>query len=150
MIKPIFLYLPFLFLHAMISSAQETPKEIVSRFFAVYEKDPGKAVEFGFSTNKWMDRKQDEIIQVKSKLQNLVDLCGTYYGYELLSEKSAGKNLLMVVYIVRYDREPIRFSFFFYRPKDRWQLNNFSFDEGIDGDLEEATKAYRLRENMEW
>lgn len=69
------------------------------------------------------------------------------YGFELLSDKSAGQSVRMITYIVKYDREPIRFSFLLYKAKDKWQVNNLSFDEDIDNDLSEATKAYRLKEN---
>lgn len=130
--------------------AQATTEEISDKFFSIYLKDPAKAVDYGFSTNKWMDRKLDAVTDLKNKLKNLVDLCGEYYGYEMLSDKTAGRNIKRVTFIVRYEREPIRFSFFFYKPKDKWQLNNFSFDESIDDDLEEATKAYRLQENVNY
>jgi hypothetical protein len=147
-----FLQLTFIGLFSMISIAksfgQTTTKEITDKFFTIYSKDPAKAVDYGFSTNKWLDRKQDDVANLKNKLKNLVDLCGDYYGYELLSEKTAGQNIKMVSFIVRYDREPIRFTFLFYKPKATWRLNNFSYDEDIDEDLEEATKAYRLKENI--
>lgn len=129
---------------------QTKTQEITDKFFSIYSKDPAKAVDYCFSTNKWMDRKLEAITDLKNKLKNLIELCGDYYGYELLSEKTAGQNIKMVTFILKYDREPIRFSFFFYKPKDKWQLNNFSYDEDIDKDLEEATKAYRLKENISW
>ena len=129
------------------TSGQATTKEITDKFFGLYATDPIKAVEYGFSTNKWMDRKQDDVANLKSKLKDIVSLLGEYDGYELLSEKTAGQSTKMVTFIVRYDREPVRFTFLFYKPKDTWRLNNFSYDEDIDKDLEEATKAYRLREN---
>ena len=132
------------------SFGQTTTKEITDKFFEIYAKEPAKAVDYGFSTNKWMDRKLDAVTDLKNKLKNLIDLCGDYFGYELLSEKTAGQNIKMVTFIVKYDREPLRFIFFFYKPKDKWQLNNFSYDEDIDKDLEEATKAYRLNENINW
>lgn len=127
---------------------QTTTKEITDKFFSIYSKNPAKAIDYGFSTNKWLDRKIDAVTDLKNKLKNLIDLCGDYYGYELLSEKTAGENIKMVTFIVRYDREPIRFTFFFYKPNGTWRLNNFSYDEDIDKDLEEATKAYRLKENL--
>ena len=130
------------------SIGQATTKEITDKFFSIYSKEPIKAVDYVFSTNKWLARKQDDVANLKNKLKNSLDLCGDYYGYELLSEKTAGQNIKMVTFVVRHDREPIRFTFLFYRPKDNWRLNNFSFDEDIDKDLEEATKAYRLKENI--
>jgi hypothetical protein len=126
---------------------QTTEKEITEKFFSIYQKDPIKAVEYAFSTNKWFDRNQDGVANLKSKLKNLVDLCGDYYGYELLSQKTAGQSITTITFIVKYDREPIRFTFNLYKAKDTWRVNNFSYDEDIDTDLEEATKAYRLKEN---
>ena len=129
------------------SFAQTTTKEITDKFFALYAKEPIKAVEYAFSTNKWFDRKQDGVANLKNKLKSIIDITGDYYGYELLSEKTAGQSITMVTYIVKYDRQPFRFTFFFYKVKDTWRVNNFSFDDDIDKDLEEATKAYRLKEN---
>ena len=130
-------------------SGQSTTKAVIDKFFELYASDPSKAVEYGFSTNKWMANKPDDVDNLKNKLKNLIGLIGEYYGYEMVSEKTAGSRTKMITYLVIYDREPIRFSFFFYKPKDIWQLNNFSFDEDIDKDLEEASKAYRLKENMD-
>jgi hypothetical protein len=130
--------------------AQTTTTEITDKFFSLYSKDPIKAVDYAFSTNKWFDRQQDGVANLKNKLKNTIDLCGDYYGHELLSEKTAGPSIKMITYIVKYDREPIRFTFFMYKAKDAWRVNNFSYDENIDSDLEEATKAYRLKENISW
>jgi hypothetical protein len=132
------------------SFGQSTTTEITNKFFSLYAKDAIKAVDYAFSTNKWFDRQQDGVANLKNKLKNTIDLCGEYYGYELLSEKTAGPSIKMITYIVKYDREPIRFTFFMYKANDTWRVNNFSYDEDIDKDLEEATKAYRLKENINW
>jgi hypothetical protein len=132
------------------SFGQTTTKEIADKFFALYAKEPIKAVEYAFSTNKWFDRQQDGITNLKNKLKNAIDISGDYCGFELLSEKTAGQSITMTTYIVKYDRQPFRFTFLFYKAKDTWRVNNFSFDDDIDKDLEEATKAYRLKENINW
>jgi hypothetical protein len=140
----------FLFACLTKSIGQTTTNEITDKFFSLYSKDPIQAVDYAFSTNKWFDRQQDAVTNLKNKLKTTIGLCGDYYGYELLSEKTAGPSIKMITYIVKYDREPIRFTFFFYKPKDSWRVSNFSYDENIDNDLEEATKAYRLKENINW
>ena len=129
------------------TTGQTSTKEITDKFFSLYATDPVKALDYGFSTNKWMERKQDDLDNVRTKMKNLVAVLGEYYGFEQLSEKTTGEHLKMVTFIVRYDREPLRFTFLFYKPKDIWRLNNFSYDEDLDKDLDEASKAYRLREN---
>jgi len=129
------------------SFGQTSINEITEKFFSIYSTDAIKAVEYAFSTNKWFNRQLDGVANLKNKLKNIIDLCGEYYGYELLSTKTAGKSITMTTFIIKYDRVPIRFTFFFYKVKDTWRVNNFSYDEDIDKDLEEATKAYRLNEN---
>jgi hypothetical protein len=132
---------------SLASSGQTTTKEITDKFFSLYSTDPVKAVEYCFSTNKWSAKRQEDVSNLTNKVRDLTGLLGEFIGYELLSEKTAGPNIKMITYVVRYDREPLRFTFLFYKPKDKWQVNNFSYDENIDDDLKEATRAYRLKEN---
>jgi hypothetical protein len=129
------------------SSGQTTPNEIAEKFFSIYSKDPLKAVDYAFSTNKWFDKQKDAVVGVKNKIKNLTDLVGDYYGYELLAEKSAGPSVKILTFIAKYDREPLRFIFLMYKAKDSWRVNNFSFDEDIGDELTESAKAYRLKEN---
>jgi hypothetical protein len=129
------------------TSAQTTPTEITDKFFSIYSKDPIKAVEYAFATNKWFDKKQDAIVGVKNKIKNLTELVGDYYGYELLTVKTAGPSVKIMTFVVKYDREPLRFIFLMYKAKDTWRVNNFSFDEELGDELTESAKAYRLKEN---
>lgn len=130
--------------------AQSTGKEITDRFFDLYKEDPTKAVDYAFATNKWMERNKDGVVKLKNQLSNTLELIGDYYGYEQITEKSAGENFKLVSYLLRYDRQPLRFTFVLYRPNGEWQLQNFQFDDNVDEELEEAGKVYRLKENFEW
>jgi len=133
-----------------ILKAQSTTEEITSEFFKTYDKSPQKAVDYVFGTNKWMiDRNKDGIENVKSQLTNFLGLVGDYYGYEKITEKSVGKSFKLISYMIKYDRQPMRFTFVFYKPKDKWQVQNFQFDDNLDDELEESGKVYRLKENWE-
>lgn len=55
----------------------------------------------------------------------------------------------MVTYLVRDDRQPLVFNIMYYRPGDKWQMQDFKYGNSIDDELEEASKAYRLKENYE-
>ena len=133
-----------------ILKAQSTTEEITTEFFKTYEKSPQKAVDYVFGTNKWMiDRNKDGIENVKSQLTNFLGLVGEYYGFEKITEKSVGKSFKLVSYMIKYDRQPMRFTFVFYRPNDKWQVQNFKFDDSLDDELEESGKVYRLKENWE-
>ncbi|CAL2104426.1 conserved exported protein of unknown function [Tenacibaculum sp. 190130A14a] len=131
-----------------ILKAQST-EEITKEFFKTYEKSPQKAIDYAFGTNKWMDRNQDGIENVKNQLNNLLGLVGDYCGYEKITEKSIGESYKLVSYMIKYDRQPIRFTFIFYKPKNKWQVLNFQYDDKLDDELEESGKVYRLKENWE-
>ena len=131
-----------------ILTAQTTTEEITTEFFKTYEKSPQKAVDHIFGTNKWMmDRNKDGIENIKTQLTSFLGLVGDYYGYEKITEKSVGESYKLVSYMIKYDRQPLRFTFVFYKPKDKWQVQNFQYDNNLDDELEESGKVYRLKEN---
>lgn len=138
------------FLSSNILKAQVTTEEITDKFFNIYEKSPLKAIDYVFGTNKWMiDRNKDGIENVKTQLTSFLGLVGEYYGHEKITEKSVGKSYKLISYMVKYDRQPVRFTFVFYKPKDKWQVQNFQYDDNLDDELEESGKVYRLKENWD-
>ena len=133
-----------------ILTAQTTTEEITTEFFKTYEKSPQKALNYVFESNKWMmDRNKDGIENVKAQYSSFLGIVGDYYGYEKITEKSVGESFKLVSYMMKYDRQPVRFTFVFYKPKDKWQVLNFQFDDDLDSELEESGKVYRLKENWE-
>lgn len=126
--------------------AQKPSNEnITGTFFKNYKENPTKAYVDLFANNKWM--KQSDVESVKIKLQDFLDGLGEYLGYELIAEKSTGESYLLKSFIIKYERQPLRFTFLLYKPKDSWQVQNFSYDTDIESELEEAAKAYRLKNN---
>lgn len=139
-----------LFLIALISTlplscrAQtNNPDDIVNAFFSKYEKDKMEALNYLFSSNKWMDKSKEQIDNLKNQLIGTTQLLGEYYGYELLAKKKVNQ-LELHTYFVKYDRQPLRFTILFYKPNDKWRLQNFSFDDNLDGELEETLRIQKL------
>lgn len=138
-------FLILFFLTTNFTKAQSSINEITNEFFKVYEKNPQKAVDYIFSTNNWMSKEKNyDVENVKSQLLNFTGLVGDYYGYEKITEKSLGESLKLVSYIIKYDRQPIRFTFLFYKPKDVWKIQNFKFDDNLDAEIEESAKINNL------
>ena len=138
------LLLGFLFLSISIS-AQKTPQEIINNFFSSYEKDAGKAVKEMYKTNIWTERIKDDIENIAIKLNGLtLDYVGKYYGYELITNKKFSESFELYSYLIKYDRQPIRFTFKFYKPNDKWMLYSFKFDDSFTEEIEESAKLYYL------
>ncbi|TPG66658.1 hypothetical protein [Hymenobacter nivis] len=123
------------------SYCQSTPESIVAEFFKEYPKGPAKAVETLYATNPWSTRNRDGIEQIKSEVNKLtLDYVGKYHGYEPITKRHAGNSFALHSYLVRYDRQPLRFTFEFYKADDKWIVYAFKFDSNIDDELEESAK----------
>jgi hypothetical protein len=112
---------------------------IVKKFFEIFKTgDTNKAVDYVFSTSNYINK--DSVIQVKNQMMNMKSLVGSYHGFELINSKKIGKSLISITYLVKYERQPIRFRFTFYKPRDEWMILSFAFDDNLDTELEESTK----------
>ena len=141
-----FLFLiPFTELYSQVS-----PQEMTRRFFDVYKQgDTDKAIDYLFSNSPYVKDIQEGLEDIKRKLKKSIGQAGQYYGADLLISRTAGSNLIMFTYLVRHDREPFVFNIMFYKPNGKWQMQNFKYGNSIDDELEEASKAYRMKENFE-
>lgn len=123
---------------------------IIDTFFSIYEsQNTNKALDYIFSTNSWLNNnQQDKIVILKTNLINTIKVIGKYYGKESITQKSIGSNFILCSFLIKYERQPIRFTFIFYKPSNNWTLLNFKFDDNISKELEEAAVIYRLYENL--
>jgi hypothetical protein len=129
-------------------AAAATPKTIavkgaasyVDGFFKRYkEEGSGPAVDYLFATNKlFTDAAQ--LLILKNKLDSLQISVGKYIGKELISQKSASPSFVLYSYLVKFENQPFRFIFVFYKPHNDWELYRFNFDDQLESELEEAAK----------
>lgn len=125
--------------------AQSSPQDLIDNFFETYEKDAGKAVKELYATNPWTERIKDDIDNIISTVNGFTEsFTGKYYGYELITTKKFAESFELYSYLVKYDRQPVRFIFKFYKPDDKWVLYAFSLDDKLDGEIQEAAKLYYL------
>ena len=124
-----------------ISLYAQTPQDLINDFFLTYEKDPGKAVKEMYKTNIWTERIKDDIEIIANGLNGFVeDFVGKYYGYELITNQKFTESFELYSYLVKYDRQPLRFTFKFYKPNDTWVLYGFQYDDSFSAEIEEAAK----------
>ena len=124
--------------------SQNKPKEQVEKFFTEYQEQSATvAIDNLYKTNQWMNRAADAITDLKTKMEGLNnDFVGEFYGYELILEKKLGDSFILLSYLGKYDRQPIRFTFEFYKPNDTWKIFGLMFDGDLDNEIEEAAKLY--------
>jgi len=129
------------------SNGQITTEKLTSQFFEKYKTDTDEAFDFIFATNKYMGENRVGTEKVKLQLREYANMMGEYLGFEKLTEKSLGESLKVSVYLVKYDRQPLRFIFKYYKGKENWMLYNLKFDENIDDELDEIMKYNYLNGN---
>ncbi|MCC3157017.1 hypothetical protein LJ737_07195 [Hymenobacter sp. 15J16-1T3B] len=146
--KPLFAFL-FLLVGAHLAQAQDTPDSLIDKFFKEYAKTPVQAVENLYMTNPWTGRNKDAIENLKSGVSKLTpEFVGKFYGYEPIVQKQVATSFVLRSYLVKYDRQPLRFTFQFYKANDKWFLYAFKFDTNLDDEVEEAAKLnYQLSTN---
>ena len=139
------LFLSIIGLCSLNMYSQSSPEELINNFFKEYAKTPAQAVENIYATNPWNARIRDGIETMKNEVNKYtIDYVGKYYGYELITKKQLSESFILCAYMVKYDRQPMRFTFKLYKPNDKWSLYSFQIDSDLDDELEQAAKLYYL------
>lgn len=131
-----------LFFNTKLAFTQENPEDIPNKFFEYFTNDEvEKAVDYVFSTNIWMEKTPEAIIEIKKQLKKAVVLLGKFYGYELIESKFVGQSFVEYVYMLKYDRQPIIITFLIYKPNKKWQIFNLRFEDKLDRFLDMPPKT---------
>ena len=119
-------------------------QNIISQFFEKYQKyGSTDAVDFIFKTND--DVTKSQLTELEDKLSSLSLLAGRYNGYEQITIQKTSKSLIYYSFLVKHEKQPIRFIFIFYKPKDKWKIYKFKFDDQLHTELEQSGKVYFLQ-----
>ncbi len=125
--------------HAQVSA--NTPEGIIENFFKVYGHDGlDAAVDYiyTFGDESMQQSKQ----YVKDTLAHTINnIGGKYLGYEFMVKKAATPSLSVHGYLVKYPIGPLRFTFVFYKPQDKWVVMNFVFDSNTISELGKASRT---------
>jgi hypothetical protein len=134
-------------LSSQLAFAQTGPDDIVKKFFTEFSKDGiEKALDNLYATSTWITKAGSSTQTLKLKMQEQLskDAMGEYNSYELIARKDLGESYMIASYMVKYDRQPIRFTFQFYKPKDKWTMYSFEYDGNLSGEMEESIKVNYL------
>lgn len=143
--KILFVFSLILFTGISPLFGQLSPGQVLERFFNKYRYNPQEAVEFIFSKNPIFQGEAAQQAQmVQDKLNQAIPLLGRYYGREPITKREIGTSLVLYSYLIQYERQPIRFTFKFYKPDREWFLLSFAFDDDLSDELEEAAKIPNL------
>lgn len=131
-----------LFSNCAFSQTNTEEENITTQFFKTFSKDPIKAYEELFNSNEFISK--SDIESTKIKFNEFLSDVGDYLGNEIITVKKAGKSYILKSFLLKYERMPIRFTFILYKPRNKWKIQNFSYDGSINEELENAAKIDKL------
>jgi len=136
------LLLSILFLFTINVNAQSNPEDLIKAFFINFPKNSNKAIDEIYNASGYKSSMTEAIENMKKIAENYPNTLGNYYGYEMITQKKCTDNFVLYSYFVKYDRQPMKFTFEFYKPNDKWRLYSLNFEANIDEDVEQAAKNY--------
>lgn len=139
------LFLITIFLSFSLNSNGQTPEEYTKRFFMDFTSNSDKAIDDIYKTNPNTKDMTDAINNMKEVANNYPNSIGKYYGYELITQEKMTNNFVLLTYLTRFERQPMRFTFIFYKPNDKWYLFSLNFSANLDQELEEAAKIIQTK-----
>lgn len=112
---------------------------IVDKFFKTYQTEgTSRAIVNIFKTNAAVD--SASLSGLIAKIDTTRGLIGMYIGKELIVQRKASNSLILYSYLVKHEKQPVRFTFMFYKPKNEWLIYRLYFDDQVDNELEESAK----------
>jgi hypothetical protein len=116
---------------------------LVELFFTEYAAiGPEKALEHLYATSPAPQRSRAAFEQQREALRRLTPHdVGAFRGYSRLDSRGLGLYLVSSSYLVRYEQQPVRFTFTFYKGTDRWGLHAFRIDTDLVQELNETLRV---------
>ncbi len=103
------------------------------------------AIDFLYGTNPWVRKNSDQVTNLKGELSKLNRLVGKYLFHELILEQTVGSRYAHLIYLVGYERQPLRFEIKVYKPGEKWRFQGVSFDARITDDIEKLANQKILK-----
>lgn len=130
-----------------VSYAQKPQQYIDSFFMNMKKKETNIALDSLFKTNsRFAKESSADIENIKSQLQKISGVIGVYNNSELIFYNKLGQSVEIYSYLVKYQKQPLRFTFIFYKALDKWEIYNFQFDSNLIDELYEKSKIYLLED----
>jgi hypothetical protein len=123
-------HMPTGFLHK--PNAQPPPPEIavpIAKFFNTLKSgDYANAYET-FLAGSALGEQKEKMSTFISHTQDAFGIYGGLNDYELYDNQSIGSNVLVLTYLTRHQRQPLRWRFIYYRAQSTWTVTNLGFDD---------------------
>ncbi len=132
--------------------ADDTPANVVARFFATLQratppanKEVDQAYEVLTKGTKIAER-ADDVKTLKSKTKDAITVFGVIGGYDVSATKKVGGRLMSITCVSLGKEFPLRWRFYFYKPRDAWKLIDLRVDDRLAAMFDEPDERAKPRD----
>jgi len=106
------------------------PKHKVEQFFnTVLSGKISDAYDQLFIGSSIPSDKPQAVAMLKQQTKNGLPIYGKLLTYEYISEEKFGTSIVRYVYVLKSEKAPTTWEFFFYKAKENWFLANVIFND---------------------
>ena len=116
---------------AFISSKTDYKKETATFLASIIKGEVDKAYDKLLS-NSLLANKLEEVKLQKEKTKTAITLYGKLIGYESVKTQKYGNSIVRLVYVLRCERMPVVWEFYFYKAASDWKLTSVKFNDEYD------------------
>ena len=124
-----------IFVIGIVGDAQapviRSPASIADTFLArVGKGEVGPAYDELFR-NSPMTHQSLQIDTLKRQTQSVLPVYGKVLGFELYKQEKFGESLVRLIYVQRFEKHPIIWKFWIYKPAGTWRVNMVTFNDQL-------------------
>lgn len=125
--------LPFLLVATAACADDGSPRQRAEQFLAALTAgETDKAYDQLF-TGSEVGSQSMRVDATKRQTAANLPLYGKPLGYKLVIDKTFGTSVVRLLNVLKMEKHPIVWEFFFYRPKDKWFVANVRFNDEFIG-----------------
>jgi hypothetical protein len=126
----IWILLLTMFFSFTVNAASPLPKDKVEQFFnSVVSGKISSGYDQLFIGSSIPKDKPQAVTMLKQQTESSLPIFGKVLGYEYVTEEKFGTSVVRYVYILKSEKGPTTWEFFFYRPRNDWFLANVIFND---------------------
>ena len=128
--KRVVVFVMLLYPTILLAGNNGSPERFSRSFLTLL--DEGKVSEAFERLREFASRaEQSDLARVESSVATGVATLGSSRGFELVEKDRYGDAIMRLVYVVKYDSEPMIWEFYFYSPDGSWRLKAMNYSSDI-------------------
>ncbi|MBU1078530.1 MAG: hypothetical protein KKH98_14625 [Spirochaetes bacterium] len=82
--------------------------------------------------NSVIKENEEAVENLKKQTSVGTVMYGKLLGSEFIKEKNYGQSIIRLIYILKCEKVPLTWEFYYYRATDKWQLISIQFNDQTD------------------